>query len=384
LKRLYSNIPRFYAADFYRVAAGEFIKKYAAHKDVLSIYVFGQVSVEGISDLDFLVVLKEPLTQPFDDQYSVATFDRDLRYIYNNTQPFIMSEEIFRNFWKIFPTDDLRLVYGKEIAREGKDKTESQLYDVLILMDVCSHFYPNVFMKQLFSKDLNVRYSLLVLNALKFPLRVFADIAGFASAPWTDYIGRVKRLRKNWFQMEERKGFERIIEMLEEAAVVSIDLMSRMHFFIREHYWLSKGSNICAFKPLSKYFIEPFDKDRSLLKTLETYKRQSRWDFYLPQTFYLPLLVYGLEEGAVSEHIRRHLSVKRNFFNVSDEGLYYYMKDRISLMNGHAAFYKRNGIAVNMVHNYYGHDPLAPQKRSFPFSDRIYGLLHRLVRRGVI
>ena len=114
----YINLPRKYKLSDYHHAIKKFVDKYSAHPDVISIYLFGNISVLGISDLDFIVVLKDKLSVPFTEDYSVLNFQDDLRYLYNNTQPFLMNRNVFKNCRKIFPFKNLRLVYGENINNE--------------------------------------------------------------------------------------------------------------------------------------------------------------------------------------------------------------------------------------------------------------------------
>ena len=152
LNRDHFNRPRFFDREFYDVAADKFVEKYSAHKDVLGIFLFGQVSVPGISDLDFIVVMKDRLNEKFDQNYSIATFNDDLRYIYNETQPFILTEKVFKEFWKIFPTHHLKQIYGDTLFQTVPEKNEERLYNTLILIEVCQNFYPVLFLKQLASE----------------------------------------------------------------------------------------------------------------------------------------------------------------------------------------------------------------------------------------
>lgn len=390
-KSKYFNYPRFYNLNFYHIAAEKFIEKYLLHKDVISIYLFGHVSVEGVSDLDFLVVLQDPLTQPLNKKYSTMTFNKDLRYIYNNTQPFVVTEEVYKNFWKIFPTHNLKLIYGKEIKQECTDETKARLYNLLILIDVCNHFYPILFLKQLFSKKLNVRYSLLILNSLKFPLQLFMDICGCTYDSWDKFINQVKKLREHWFKTKDGERCQILHKTLQEASIVSIDLMDKLDNYIKQNLWgyspKVSAEAICELKPLGRYFIAPFDKNMVLEDTINGFKRTENWSTFLPLTFYFPPLIYSLEDGLVSEHIRGSMPAKGDFFTIKDDRVRPYMKDRISLMNKHAAFYKDNGIEINMVHNYYGYNPLIADRKSFLLFVEIQHFFRHIVnvwrRRGI-
>ena len=236
-KRTYYNLPRFFDCDFYDSAKEKFVERYSYHRDVLSIYLFGQVSLPGISDLDFLVIMKDHLTKALDHKYSVVSFSNDLRYIYNDTQPFVVSKNIYKEFWKIFPTHHLNRIYGQEIKQIIPDELEVRLYNLLILIEVCHNFYPVLFLKQLYAVRKNVRYSLLILNALKFPLQLFMEISGVSVGSWVEFMKDVVNLRESWFQKKDQERYHQMNSILNAASTVSIDLIDKLNKYIERKFW---------------------------------------------------------------------------------------------------------------------------------------------------
>ena len=380
LAREYLYDPRFFDMDYYNFAADKFVDKYSGNQDVISIYLFGQVSVAGISDLDFIVVLKEPQERPFGKEYSIMSFNEDLRYIYNNTQPFIVNEDVFKNFWKIFPTSNLKLIYGKDIRpkKELKEEVSSSFYNTLILIDVCNYFYPGIFLGQLFSKQLNVRYALLILNSLKFPLKMFMDISGSKQDNWIKFIDNVRILRESWFSSEGQGQHQTLIATLKEAIAVSLDLVVKLDSHLKQHLWTHPAEkSICISKVLGKTFVSPFNKKQTLSGEIREFSQTGSWRSFSPLSFYFPLSIYSQSIGVVSQHIKNHLPAGKVTFNVIDSTVIPYMNDRIENMNKHAFFYKANKIKLNMVHNYYGYNPLAPKGLLPPLLRKVNTLIRK-------
>lgn len=365
LNRKYFNLPQSFKLEDYRIATDKFIEKYSKHPDVVSIFLFGQVSVVGISDLDFIVVFKEPVILPVDEEISISSFNRNLRYLYNDTQPFLMNQEVFKSFWKIFPTSGLKLVYGEEIKQNIRDAYEKTIYSTLILIDMCNYFYPIVFLKQIFSNSLNVRFSLLILNSLKFPLKIFMQLKGMEVAWWIDFMDRVEDLRKKWFKKDFFINFKELNRLLEEASKVSLDLIDKLNSYIKDHFWdfpLANKEGVVG-RLGSYHFATTFNKDSVLKDITDSFNREAKWLSFLPATFFYPLISYSEERGVVSRYIRRNLSIKVERFNVTDERILKCIKDRINLMNMHASFYIDNKIQINMVHNYYNYNPLKERRK---------------------
>lgn len=373
----YIGLPQKFELDDYQNAISKFVEKYSSHSDVLSIYLFGNVSAIGISDLDFIVVLKDRLTIPLTADYSVSHFEEDLRYLYNNTQPFLMNRSIFQNFWKIFPTLGLRLVYGKEIDLVTTGGFEKNVYDALILVDICNYWYPILFLRLLFSPTLNVRYSLLILNTLKFPLRICQRLMAREIGLWEEFIEKTTKLRKQWFGLEDSEKYHQLQGLLEEASKVSLDLIRKVDDYINETLWVlssnyrsSEVKEIGRFGFCSYVFLNSFNPQKIQGIILNIYKKTGNLVSLLPATFYFPLSQYYKEKGVVSQRIRYCLSGKRNCFMLKNPEVREIIKSRIELMNAHASFYKDNSIQINMVSKYYGYNPFRSKERRGPLAVR--------------
>ena len=361
LNRDYFNNPRFFNRQFYDSAAHKFVEKYSSHNDVLGIFLFGQVSVPGVSDLDFIVVMKDRLSEKLDQNYSIDKFAEDLRYIYNETQPFLLTEDVFKDFWKIFPTYHLNQIYGKKLTQNKPNKNEERLYNTLILIEICQNFYPVIFLKQLASEKFNVRYSLLVLNAFKFPLNLFMQTFDINVDKWSELNQDVVTLRENWFSTTDHERYQNMMDLLKRAAQISTNLMDKLDCCIKNEFWeidQEKLKKINEKIVLSdKIYASEFDSRTVLDKMVCNYNNVGKWYSYLPLTFYLPVLKYSCEKGFVSKLIKKKLKTDDDLFFIKNHDLLEKMKCRVKLMNDHCSFYKNNDIKVNMVHTYYGYNP---------------------------
>lgn len=382
----YYNFPRFFDRDFYNSAKEKFIERYSRHRDVLSIYLFGQVSVPGISDLDFIVIMKDRLIKALDHKYSVLSFSNDLRYIYNETQPFVVTENIYKEFWKIFPTHHLSLIYGREINQIIPDEQAVRLHNLLILIEVCHNFYPVLFLKQLYAVRKNVRYSLLILNALKFPLQLFMDTFGVTVDSWVEFMKDVVNLREGWFQKEDQERYHQMNSSLHSASTVSIDLIDKLNKYIEREFWnYTPNANRHTTEGISiwdKFFLPEYDSSQVLKNILNENKRTGKWLTYLPLNFYYPLFIYSLEAGPVSRHIGKYIMDVRNLFMIKDDNFPAVMQDRIRLMNAHGAFYKDNKVKINMVHGYYGYSPYPEHGKIYHALMKPHRVLYKILKAG--
>lgn len=352
------NLPQEYSLSAYEQAVDDFVKKYSSHPEVLAIYQFGDVTVPGISDLDFIIVLNKSLSIPFGEEFSIQSFDDDLRYLYNDTQPFLMTADIFKDFWKIFPILTPKLLYGTKQKITEESRGDASIYHLLSLIDICNYFYPIIFLEQLYSKNLNVRRSLLILNALRFPLDIMSSIVNKKIDRWEKFIEAIRNLRSGWFKSNEKERIIVLGQLLEEAPAVSIDLISKLSNHIQNNLWSIRDSRKdIAGRLFAMDFTNQYDPAEIYKGELEYYQRENRWISLLPASFFFPLMRYSKNRGPVGRHIKKNLIKGDIIFDCFRKDVFNIIDKRSKIMNQHAAFYLKNKIGIPMVHNYYSYDP---------------------------
>jgi hypothetical protein len=332
--------------------------------------------------------MKDCLTEALDHKYSVVSFSDDLRYIYNETQPFVVTENIYKEFWKIFPMHHLSRIYGQEINQTLPDKRSVRLHNLLILIEVCHNFYPVLFLKQLYAIKKNVRYSLLILNALKFPLQLFMETCGETLDSWVEFMKDVENLRESWFQKKDQERYHQMNSILHAASTVSIDLIDKLNKYIEREFWIynprADTNTTEGIQIWDKFFIPEYDSSQVLKNILDENKRSGKWLAYLPLNFYYPLFIYSQEEGPVSRHIEKSIADVRNLFMIKDDNLPAVMQNRIRLMNAHGSFFKDNKVKINMVHSYYGYNPYPGYGKIYQALMKPHRVLYKILKNGLI
>ena len=96
-----TNLPEFHSLDVYNRCIENYVNTVSKYEDVVSIYQCGNISVEGISDIDLIVVLKDPLTTTTKADYEINRFDSFANYTFTHN-PFIVNSAIFAELQKLF------------------------------------------------------------------------------------------------------------------------------------------------------------------------------------------------------------------------------------------------------------------------------------------
>ncbi len=352
--RKWGNEPIPCRMEEYESAKKRFIEVFAVNPCLASIYQFGFIRHPGISDLDFLMILNDKPGKCIWKKDIYAPFTQKERYLYNNTPPIIVNKEIFYNFYKILPLSNLVWLSGERV--EQHKKKDEEIFNLLILLEVCSHFYPKVFLELFKEKIFNIRRAILLINSLQYPLSIAAGIVG-EDEEWNRFNSEVNKLRGEWFLLGWDR-YKRLYDLILNAIWISTELIEKTGNRIQEA--ASKCSPSQKILPVGSFlngrmlFYEGFGKEFALEGILKTYKRSGKFISILPSVFLSPFMIYKEENGQIGRHIKRNLSV---YGDVSPFDNPQAAVERIGLMNLWIDFIEGNRITVDMVHIYYGYRP---------------------------
>jgi len=230
----FTNQPIFYSHIDYQDAIQEYISKITKSKDVISVYQCGTITVEGISDIDLIIILENPLTDSSNETYDVQKFNSKIQYLFMH-QPFLMDTCTFQNLYKIFIIKDIKWLYGKRITIKNISQNDKKLYELFINMDRLSSLIRR-FSNHLNCKQLPVRNLLASLNSLKFNIESVSKICQVMKINWVKYIKNITELRKNWFKSDILKNHNMLIQLLNEAVVICYDIAEEIDLFFKKNY----------------------------------------------------------------------------------------------------------------------------------------------------
>lgn len=354
----YINEPIPLKTSEYDKALEAFLDRFTKYHNVKSIYRFGFISSLGVSDLDFIVVLNDPLNKPRED-LSYKGFTAKNKYIYNNTPPIYLSENLFQNFIYVLPLKGIELLYGKNIEQIAPENKE--IYNLLTTIEICTLFYPRVFLDLLYASKFNVRRALCLINALQYPMKLIKEQVR-EDGRWQKFEKDVKDLRENWFQVNS-DSHKQLIRLVIEAVYISMDLIEKTaDYLVASSYVkncnLNQALMVGQFRCNFYIFSTDFRKEEALQMILRKYEkscRPKRFISVLPSPFLAPLLAYKEQNGLLSNHLKLNLKVNDSFnpeFALKEEA-----HKRINVLNSLMSFLENNKITPNGAHIYYDYWP---------------------------
>ena len=223
MKITFCNHPQPIKMVEYVKAISFFVKKVSQVKEVVSIYQVGEVSVPGISDVDFVIVVKRQGLDFNQLRTTVAECFQKYREIYVE-HPMIMDEELMKKLNWIVPHFKIKKLWGKSVPIKKQDQENNLLF----LIDMINWLWPKEFVeltsfghinwkssllnnilnqladivlpKQLTDKlpvYIEIRKTLCRLSSMKYALLLYESLGEKMPEKWKAYVDRVVALKQN-------------------------------------------------------------------------------------------------------------------------------------------------------------------------------------------
>jgi hypothetical protein len=192
---------------------------------VRAAYQMGGVGAPGLSDLDLIVVCRDPLRGDLNAAADIRSLGEDARYVLMHSQ-FLVNEEIFRHIKTLFFGSRLRHVRGEELKIL---EPPEELEEILRLAFNVEMMLPRLTEFERIRKGADpvaVRPLLAALHTLRFNLdlsRAWVEVDDLVDYPLT-----IDRLRKEWFTLSRDEAWVRLQATLDRAVVVLEELLERL------------------------------------------------------------------------------------------------------------------------------------------------------------
>jgi hypothetical protein len=217
--------PRRVAPALYDEVREAYLDRLFQTGQVRAAYQMGGVGAPGLSDLDLILVCRDPVVGDLNPAADIGSLGEDARYILMHSQ-FFVNEEIFRHQRTLFFGSHLRHVRGEKL--EILDPPE-ELEDVSRLAFNVEMMLPRLTEFERIRKGTDpvaVRPLLAALHTLRFNLDL--SRAWVAVDDLADYAAMIEGLRQEWFTLSEADAWVRLQAALDRAVEVLEELLERL------------------------------------------------------------------------------------------------------------------------------------------------------------
>ena len=213
-----------------------------AYPQVLAVYQMGGWTQPGISDIDLIVVVNQPINshpKPLNLLNKALARNIDEEYMLMHA-PFVISEEAFKNLNLFFYCSDLKRLKGKEISINKNPHDLQELAELYKLVSVLTHTYPRFFS---FEKKKSLRSFLTFAYSLKHTYRIIREFdSSYTDNEIADYVLQMTNLRKK--VIEETTLVETEVEdLIKLGIIVSVKMLKKVDMIIRNKVSFRPGKN---------------------------------------------------------------------------------------------------------------------------------------------
>ncbi|MBZ0271948.1 glycosyltransferase [bacterium] len=331
------------------------IERLSAHADVLAVFGFGEVRAPGVSDLDFLVVTNDQLTYPLSEAF--AADDADIRATIRHP-PFVIPVSVWPDYSNIFFVNGATCLFQR--ADIAPPHVPSPASASLILCDLVTWFYPDVFLAPLLTRRIPVRLALQFLNALRHANALFEIASGAAMCRVTALTRRVDDLRE---RIRAAPGdaasdlfADDLARALDAAAEATRAMAIELARVLRDRY------DVRAAAPTAPVVVEetgivyvdlpgddlPRRRERAFTEAI--FRETGRLYRAMPLALSFSISRVARGGGPASIAARRRAP---DYPIAGSDTIERGASVRTAAMNAHTRFHLREAVGVPMVHDYH-------------------------------
>jgi len=357
--------PIYHDISSYNETINLFIEELSKLEDINSVYQIGEVTVPGISDLDFIVILNNKLERPQKCIKVIRSYVKKNNYLIEH-YPYIINKENFSNVNYMFPIFNIKNIYGEKY--KIKKIVDIDILNAIILTDLVNIYWPKEFIRYFLYKkvylknkiksyyfndilrtlelskvlpytklEIPTRNLLCRLNSMKYPVAMIEKISGQKNRKWSDHINEINDLRKNWFSYNDKKYYT-LLDLTKNTIMLCYDIIERLDSILkRKKFFSYEGleDTLIIERDSSNLYIDNWRPEDSLKKAVNIYKSTGEIVSVLPKNFLVPMLFFPIQGKVICRGPLSTESVK--FQNKKYETMlskrYILLEDQIKFLN---------------------------------------------------
>lgn len=268
----------------------------------ISIYQIGDISVPGISDLDFVLVI--PDGRLLDTtRYQPNAFPRWVQQLMIHP-PFFSPKSVWPYFTACFPTFKLKYLWGEVLEQPVVPKEMQQGCYFGILIDYLTVKMPCDLLSVSWKHPIRVNILLGVISSIKHTFKI-AELAGL-NMPTADLhiLKKIDEMRTSWFEMGEGK-----FEILAKLCADVCEMTGRLILSVDAKLSEAIGKMNC--KPLGPEvglttlfrFTDRWNLSSVMRESFECYSESGEIKWVNPSSFLDVLAVYVAESAGFGKYL---------------------------------------------------------------------------------
>jgi len=204
------DIPVRVKDEYYESSVKKVNRYFSEKEEVLGSFLCGNLKGDGISDIDILIVVKSGcgLKSNF---FQFLNENEKRLFIH---QLFVIPEECLDYFKYMVPFYNLNPLFVKRNFKLSQNFVKEKFYGKLFMVKNLISF-----LRSFMGGLLKVRGLLLLLNGMKYDLKIFRDFFGDSS----HFEEGITSLRRKWFYLDDEKRYSLLFELFKKGILYTLD-----------------------------------------------------------------------------------------------------------------------------------------------------------------
>jgi hypothetical protein len=361
-----TDLPRQSDLAEYERAIDVFIDHFKRLGFVKSILQFGSIGSPGISDVDFLVILKDEAEI---GKLLSAQFDK-LRatpegYFVAYHPPFFASAENVSDLHYLRSFGKCQHLWGDKVKIEELQMSEDEI--AVMLLEFAFIYYPVLLASEKFYDKYRVRYILQAANAVKFlvPYYEKLSLVDFAWRNKVDnYLSMVAEARNGWFDLSQPEQQESLKEIVSQWFAISEMLKESLASFFEKSVGSSDNISNLGTQHIRPSFPCYFLADYGSVNERELMSRF--FDRYRMICYFYPLIFYPMVAQGLRECFNFRVPRSQEVERMIASGIASAISQRTGRQIKVLEFFKRTGIPYEPLYSFWAYrKPAGVKSRAY-------------------
>jgi MoaA/NifB/PqqE/SkfB family radical SAM enzyme len=356
---LLTDFPQKFEMDFYDSVKKKYVDTIVQCGGIQSIYQMGTVSVPGLSDMDFIIVIndkfgKNELKLCIDSFFSLSEQER---YVIKHPPSAFINAELLSQISWLHPTFSLVHIYGDDILQTVSNQApplapqqappENQLINLveLFLME-----FPIEFMEEMQKKELSVRNHLMRMKSLSLSVKIMEMNKIVLPDRVGAFINNSVQLFKNWFTYSETENLEQLQPLFAEAETIMYELIFLLKDkLVQLGYTVKSPDRFAGVYAGKVFFISDWSANTAKYLSDALLERHGYACSVLPAEFLSSIISHSNTESELGKRIRTSFMINKDVRSFYSPVL----KTRADILERHYTLLKSRDMNGGVFYPYH-------------------------------
>jgi|GEM_PF-1489470 len=346
-----SDFPVEYDMNFYNTTKQNYINALTKQKGIVSIYQMGSVSMPGISDIDFIVVVdkefgNDELKQCINEFYKLTDAER---YVIKHPPSAFISEELFGKTSYIHPTFNLARLFGDELLK-GELEQAKPVMQLINIVDLFLMEFPVEFFNELQDKEIAVRNYLMRMKSLTLSANIMRANGIEIPQDVQIFLDNILGLISSWFTNDDKTNLKMITQSILKAEDTILQIIESLrNKFIGLGFTVDCNEKTAGIYAGKVFFVNDWNIEDAKFIANSVLDNYGYSCSVLPAEFLFSVIQYANGDDRLSHRIKRFFWLHPSLCAVTSPEI----EERRMYLSAHYEMLENQGCKGGLFYPYH-------------------------------